>query len=499
MNLINDELKLLIKSKYPLVFVESIDEQQVLTQLTQLARQLNLTFYQWSVTEGLRREQREKFYYQSKDPIIMLKTVLDIIKPSGGSPSGEGLFVFKDIDKYLQDSVVLRLLKDLLITIKNTRTTAIIVAAEYKLPPDLEPYAAHYVGGFLTQQEIINVINETIIELRKTNKNVAVSLIPKEIRKMTRALVGLTAQQIRNVINRCILDDNKLSIADLSMIELCKKEIFDREGILEFCVSEDKSNIANFDNLKRWLTERKQSFQVDASPSLPPPKGILLMGVQGCGKSLAVKVVAGELNLSLYRLDLTRLYSKYIGETEQNLRKALKTVEQLSPLCLWIDEIEKGFAASMGDINGGVSQRVLGTFLTWMQERGPGCFLAATANNIYMLPPEFLRKGRFDEVFFVDLPDSNLREHIFRIHLAKRGLDPVMYDCPLLAAESVDFSGAEIEQAIISALYRATNKKEPISTEHIIEQLQSTKPLAVLKCEEVTALRQWASQRTVPA
>jgi hypothetical protein len=233
----------------------------------------------------------------------MLKTVLDIIKPSSSSSSCEGLFVFKDIDKYLQNSVVLRLLKDLLITIKSTRTTVIIVAAEYKLPLDLEPYAAHYIGGFLTGQEIINVINETIIELRKTNKNIVLSLVPKEIKKMTKALVGLTAQQIRNVINRCILDDNKLSVADLSTIELCKKEIFDREGILEFCISEDKSNIADFDNLKRWLSERKQSFQVDVSASLPPPKGILLMGVQGCGKSLAVKVVAGELGLSLYRLN----------------------------------------------------------------------------------------------------------------------------------------------------------------------------------------------------
>lgn len=499
MGLINEELGLLIKSKYPLIFVESIDEQFVLTQLAQMARQLNLTFYQWSVTEGLRKEQREGFYYRSKDPIIMLKTVLDIIKPFGKSPSIGCLFVFKDIDKYLRDSVVLRLLKDLLITIKNSQTTTIILAAEYKLPPDLEPYAAHIVGSFLTQQEIINVINETISELRQTNRSVIVSLNAKEVKKITNALVGLSAQQIRNIINRCILDDSRLSVSDMSTIELCKKEIFDREGVLEFCVSEDKGNIANFDNLKRWLSERKQSFHADASPALPPPKGILLMGVQGCGKSLAVKVVAKELGLSLYRLDLTRLYSKYIGETEQNLRKALKTVEQLSPLCLWIDEIEKSFAASAGDIDGGVSQRVLGTFLTWMQERGPCCFLAATANNIYMLPPEFLRKGRFDEMFFVDLPDSNLREHIFRIHIAKRRLDPAGYDCSLLAAKSTDFSGAEIEQAIISALYRATSKKEPISTAHIIEQLQSTKPLAVIKREEVAALRQWAKQRTVPA
>ena len=499
MSHINEEIKLLIKSKYPLVLVESIDEPYVLTQLTQISHQLNLTFYQWSVTEGLRKEHRERFYYQSRDPIIMLKTVLEIIHPSAEATSRESLFVFKDLDKYLQDSVVMRLLKDLLITIQNTMTTVIILATEYKLPPDIEPYAAHIVGGYLTQQEIINVVNKTIIELRQTNKNVLVSLNANEAKKMTKALIGLSAQQIRHIVNRCILDDNKLTISDLGTIELCKREIFDREGVLEFCVSEDKSNIADFDNLKRWLSERQYSFQGDTSASLPPPKGILLMGVQGCGKSLAVKVVARELGLSLYRLDLTRLYSKYIGETEQNLRKALKTVEQLSPLCLWIDEIEKGFAASAGDIDGGVSQRVLGTFLTWMQERRTGCFLAATANNIYMLPPEFLRKGRFDEVFFVDLPDANLREQIFRIHLAKRGLDPGTYDCPLLAKESTGFSGAEIEQAIISALYRATSKKEPISTGHIIEQLQSTKPLAVIKREQIAALRQWAKQRTVTA
>jgi len=499
MSHINEELKLLIKSKYPLVLVESIDEPYVLAQLAQMARQLNLTFYQWSVTEGLRKEQREGSYYQSKHPVIMLKTVLDLIKPSAESATGESLFVFIDLDKHLQDSVVLRLLKDLLIGIQNTITTVIILATECKLPPDLEPYAARIAGAFLSPQEIINVINETITELRKTSENIIVSLTAQQVKKMTKALAGLSAQQIRNIINRCILDDNKLSGADLATIEQCKKEIFDREGVLEFSLSENKANIADFDNLKRWVSERRQSFYADASSPLPPPKGILLMGVQGCGKSLAVKVVAAELGLSLYRLDLGRLYSKYIGETEQNLKRALKTIEQLSPLCLWIDEIEKGFAASASDIDGGVSQRVLGTFLTWMQERGPGCFLAATANNVYMLPPEFLRKGRFDEVFFVDLPDANLRDQIFRIHLARRRLDPAGYDCALLAANSADFSGAEIEQAIISALYRASSKKEAISTEHVLEQLTSTKPLAVIKREEVAALRHWASQRTVPA
>ena len=425
--------------------------------------------------------------------------VLEIIKLADTSAPNAGLFVFKDFDRYLDDAVVLRLFKDLINKIRNTRNTLVILAPAYKLPPDIEPYAAHIMGGFPDRQEICNVIDETIEEFRRSNKPVISTLNDKEMEEVVRTLKGLSIQQIRNILNKCILDDNRLSVDDLVRIESSKKEIFDREGVLEFCISESKSSIADFDNLKRWLSERKTSFRSDNPFSLPPPKGVLLMGVQGCGKSLAIKMIARELSLTLYRLDLTKLYSKYIGETEQNLRKALKTVEQLSPLCLWIDEIEKCFAASSGEIDGGVSQRIMGTFLTWMQERKPDCFLAATANNIYMLPPEFLRKGRFDEIFFVDLPNVELRENIFRIHLAKRRLDPAKFDCKSLAGKSADFNGAEIEQAVISALYRATSRKEQISTGHIIEQLESTKPLAVVKKEEVEALREWARYRTVPA
>jgi SpoVK/Ycf46/Vps4 family AAA+-type ATPase len=225
----------------------------------------------------------------------------------------------------------------------------------------------------------------------------------------------------------------------------------------------------------------------------------LLMGVQGCGKSLAIKVVARELNLPLYRLDLARLYSKYIGETERNLRTALMIAEKLCPICLWIDEIEKGFAASDSDIDGGVSQRILGTFLTWMQEREADCFIAATANDIYRLPPEFLRKGRFDEIFFVDLPDAKSRERLLKIHLEKRGLKPEDFDLKQIGDVAAGFSGAEIEQAIIAALYRASTEKELISTKHIVEQIESTKPLSVLKEEEISALRAWAKERTISA
>jgi hypothetical protein len=492
--LANDELALLIKSKYPLVFVESIDEEYVVNQLRQTASQLGLIFYQWSMTTGLQRGYKEGPYYQTGDPEKMIRTVLSLIK---SDRSESGLFVLKDFDKHLENAILLRLFKDLVNLIKNTKTTIVIVSPEYKLPKDIEPEAAHIVGGYPDEREIGSVLKGMFNELIKSEKG-KVSLTVDEIQRIIKALKGLSVQQIRNVINQCFIDDHLIDIKDLNTIESCKKKLFDQEGLLEFCITEDKENIANFDNLKRWLSERKESFSSETS-SLPPPRGVLLMGVQGCGKSLAVKAIAKELRLPLYRLDIGRLYSQYIGQTEQNLRKALATVDKLSPLCLWIDEIEKGFAASTGESDGGVSQRVLGTFLTWMQERKSKCFLTATANDIYRLPPEFLRKGRFDEIFFVDLPDQEIRTSLVVIHLRKRGLTPEKFDCKLLAEKAADFSGAEIEQAIISALYRASSKKEPISTALILEQIRLTKPLALLKEEEISSLRDWAKERTIPA
>jgi hypothetical protein len=494
---LNEEIALLIKSKYPVVFLETVDEEYVLRQLTQIAEQSKLSYFEWSVTEGLRRDHKEGSFYQSNEPALMLKIILYILSQMTLRKES-GLFVCKDLDRYLDNSMVLRLFKDMVNQIRDTSNTVIIVASSYKLPQDLLPYTAHIIGGFPADKEIIVVINETLNELIRSNPQIKVSLTFEERKKIVNMLSGLSVQQIRNVVSECVVDDNRFDSADLARIEQYKKKIFDKEGVLEFCLSESSGNIANFDNLKRWLSERKSSF-TSAKSSLPPPKGVLMMGVQGCGKSLAVKVISRELNLPLYRLDLTRLYSKYIGETEENMRKALKIVEKLSPMCLWIDEIEKCFAASDGQIDGGVSQRMLGAFLTWMQERQGGCFIAATANNIYMLPPEFLRKGRFDEIFFVDLPNNELRRDIFKIHLLKRGLKPTEFDCELLGRESIDFNGAEIEQAVISALYRATSEKEPITTEHIVEQLHSTKPLAVVKQEDVAALRDWASDRTIPA
>ena len=330
--------------------------------LHRLLGQLKLAYFEWSVTEGLRRDHKEGSYYQSNEPSFMLKTVLYILEQMTLKKE-TGLFVLKDLDRYLDNAGVLRLFKDMVNQIRNTSNTAVIVASSYKLPQDLLPYTAHIIGGFPAEKEIIGVINETLNELIRSNPQIKVSLTAEESKKIVNMLNGLSVQQIRNVISECVFDDNRFDAADLAKIERCKKKIFDKEGILEFCLSESSGNIANFDNLKRWLSERKSSFTA-AKSSLPPPKGVLMMGVQGCGKSLAVKVISRELNLPLYRLDLTKLYSKYIGETEENLRSALKIVEKLSPMCLWIDEIEKCFAASDGQIDGGVSQRILGTFLT---------------------------------------------------------------------------------------------------------------------------------------
>lgn len=495
----NEDLNLLIKSKYPVIFFESIDETYAVRQLKAIAEQLNLIFYQWSLTDGLKRNNSDGSYYQTKEPVKMLRMALDLLKPKEDGETSDCIFVLKDFNKYLDDILTLRLFKDIINHIKNTKNTFVILSPEYKLPKDIEPDSAHLIGGYPAENEIKTIIKETVEELERTKQGIKFFLTPEEFKKITAALNGLSIQQIRNVINQCVLDDNILNINDLDAIELYKKKVFDQDGLLEFSLTENKSNIAGFNNLKIWLSERKNSFNPEKCSFLPSPKGLLIMGIQGCGKSLAVKVIAREFNLPLYRLDLGRLYSKYIGETEQNLRKALMIVEKLCPLCLWIDEIEKGFAASGGDIDGGVSQRILGTFLTWMQEHKKNCFIAATANDIYRLPPEFLRKGRFDEIFFIDLPNAQSREQLFKIHLQKRRLKPEDFNLNSLVEACVDFSGAEIEQAIISALYKATSEKETISTKLIIEQIKATKPLSVLKYEEITALRDWAKERTIPA
>ena len=491
-----EEIGLLIKSRYPLLFIETADEDYSIVQLKEIASEQNFEYFQWTLTGGLIRGANQNAFYQSGPPGIALKTILDLVmKPQ---PWEAAIYVMKDLTVHLNDSINLRLCKDILKQVKNRRDTLVFLSYSYNLPTELESSAVHIVGGYPDLNEIRSLIKDSIVELTRWHDQVAVKLDDSEIERLVNAFKGLTLQQIKNALHQAALDNNRLCIEDLVSIEKFKRRIYDQEGLLEFYPLEAKEEIGGFHNLKKWLSERKESFNLAGKLTLPPPKGALLMGVQGCGKSLAAKIIAQKLNLPLYRLDLGKLYGSYIGQTEENLRKTLKTIGRLSPLCLWIDEIEKGLAVSDSKSDGGVSKRVLATFLTWMQERKESCFIVATANDVQALPPELLRKGRFDEIFFVDLPDRTTRADLFRIHLGKRGLSAEEGNLLTLADASDGFSGAEIEQVIISALYSAKSAQQKIGPAHLMEQIRSTRPLSVLRSEEIEALRLWARDRTIP-
>ncbi|MCG2726230.1 MAG: AAA family ATPase [Elusimicrobia bacterium] len=486
-----NEITLLIKSKYPLICVETIDEERVSEELFQVSKSLDFNFYIWSLTEGLRVGMNKNPFYQTNEPIKMLKIIFDLLSDKRSS-----IFVLSDFSRFLKNDIVLRLFKDLVNKVKRSETTFILVGAEHKLPFELRHYAANISGGYPSEKEIMAEVISIANEFKNSSVNIMINISPATLKKIVKSLKGLSFQQIRNIINTCILKDGRFDSDDLIGIDRFKKNLFDTDGILEYFGSVEQSCIAGFENLKTWVIERKAALG-DNDLNLPSPKGALLLGVQGCGKSLAAKVIAGELEIPLYRLDLSRLYSKYIGETEENLRKALKTIEKLSPVCLWIDEIEKIFASSSGEIDGGVSKRILGTLLTWMQERKDKTFIAATSNDIDNLPAELLRKGRFDEIFFADLPDIINRKEIFKIHILKRGLKLADFNLNLLAEASVGFSGAEIEQAVISALYRASGKSEKINTAHIVAQIKLTRPLSIIKADTVNHIRNWAKEREI--
>jgi SpoVK/Ycf46/Vps4 family AAA+-type ATPase len=303
------------------------------------------------------------------------------------------------------------------------------------------------------------------------------------------------------VIAQAVVDDAKLTAADVQTVIRCKGEIIARGGLLEFYpLEENRFEIGGFAKLKEWLASARVGFTAEArAMNLAAPKGVLFVGVQGCGKSLAAKFIAREWGLPLLKLDAGRLYDKYVGESEKNLRRATALAEAMAPVVLWIDEIEKAFAqTTSSDADGGVSQRLFATFLTWLQEKKDEVFVVGAANDLMRLPPELLRKGRFDEIFFVDLPTVAERSTIFRIHLALRKLDPARFDLDALAQASEGFSGAEIEQAVISSLYRCLQHKQQPSTASIIESLRATMPLSVTRAEDVMRVRQMAVQRFRP-
>jgi AAA+ superfamily predicted ATPase len=484
------DLEAIIRSRTPLIVVESGEEPHIVQMVRQIANRLQLKAYRWTVTEGL-----QAFNPCDQPPQSVQKSqeVLNYIKNS----ASYSLFVLLDFHPYLEDAVIIRYLKDIALTYSRHYSTVVLVGFALPLPRDLQPFTARFHLPLPTPDEVRGIVYDVAGDWGAEHGKRDVQTTNKAIDLLVRNLVGLTATDVRRLALKAINDDGVISESEMPEIMRAKYELLGRDGILSFEYETVQfSEIGGMQRLRNWLTVRKDFFIGDAEARLDTPRGVLLLGVQGCGKSLVAKAAAGIFGVPLLRLDFSVLYNKYYGETERNLRKAFETAEVMSPCVLWMDEIEKGVAVQEDD--DGLSRRILGTFLTWMSERKKPVFVVATANEIMRLPPELVRKGRFDEIFFVDLPSPQNRRDILQIHLRKRSLEPAQFDLDALVEATKGFSGSEIEQAIVSAMYTAHAQKHNLTQPGLIAEIHQTRPLSVVMREKIQETRDWASNRTVP-
>jgi SpoVK/Ycf46/Vps4 family AAA+-type ATPase len=478
----------------PIVAIETRDESRMLDLLKSItmARATDgyLPLFRWTVTDGLQRLdiQLEPQLHNS-EPTEALRHIRAVTKP--------GIYVLLDFHPYLNDPVNVRLLKDICIRFKDISRQLIFISHQLDIPTELENFCARFDLALPTETERKRIVKRVADEYIAENPGSRVEVDPKAYGLLIRNLAGLTARTTEQLARNAIYLDGAISKSDLPNVMQAKYELLNRGGVLHF--EHDTAGFADLGGLhklKSWLQLRKPAFLDHAEANhLDTPKGILLIGVQGCGKSVAAKATAGVFGLPLLRLDFANLYNKYHGETERSLRESLKTADVMAPCVLWLDEIEKGLAGRGGET--GTTQRVLGTFLTWMAEKTSQVFVVATANDISALPPELIRKGRFDEIFFVDLPGDEIRQSIFEIHLGNRGQALENFDLEKISMSADGFSGAEIEQAIVSALYAAHAQKCELTTGHLLTELQRTKPLSIVMAEKIEMLRRWADGRTV--
>ena len=485
------DLEAIIRSRTPLIAMESNEEPQIVRMVRQLAQKSLLKAFRWTVTEGLQAFDPND---QPSESVIKSSEVLSYIKNS----SNNCLFVLLDFHPYLQDAVHVRHLKDIALTYPKHYSTVVLVGFALKIPEELQPFTARFRLPLPTPDELRAIVYDAAGEWGAEHGRRDVQTTNKVIDVLVRNLVGLTATDARRLAYKAIQDEGVISESEMPEVMRAKYQLLERDSVLSFEYETAKfSEIGGMQRLRNWLDVRKEFFLGDDNEMrLDPPRGLLLLGVQGCGKSLVAKATAGIFGVPLLRLDFGVLYNKYYGETERNLRKAFETAEVMSPCVLWMDEIEKGVAVQ--DDDDGLSRRMLGTFLTWMSERKKPVFVVATANDIMRLPPELVRKGRFDEIFFVDLPTAQNRREILKIHLGKRSHDPAEFDLEALVQATNGFSGSEIEQAIVSATYTARAQGHGLTQEDLLAEIRQTRPLSVVMREKVEATREWASSRTVP-
>ncbi len=487
------DLDTLVRARYPLVWLVTSEEQRIEGILGELATRHGKALVGWSVTRGFRRlgGARTRPPDEVREPVAALQAIEKLSEPS--------LVVLEDFHAFLGDSTVVRALRDLAHALKSTYSTVLILSPVLTIPPELEKEITVLDVPLPAASDLLELLREIVSVVRQDGKS-KVELTREDAEHLVRAALGLTLSEAENAFAKAIASDGKLSRDDVKLVLEEKRQIIRKSGLLEY-FSPDLSltGVGGLEVLKAWLTRRGAAFSEAARRfGLPEPKGLLLLGVQGCGKSLTAKAIAATWRMPLLRLDMGRIFSGLVGSSEENLRRAIKVAESVAPVVLWIDEIEKGLSglASSGSVDGGVTARVFGTLLTWLQEKTAPVFVVATANRIDMLPPELLRKGRFDEIFFIDLPAALERQEILRIHVANRRRDPARYDLAGLAHTAAGFSGSELEQLVVAGLHDAFAEGGELEQRHLDRAVADARPLSVTMREEIVRLREWASTRT---
>jgi len=484
------DLELILQSSTPLVLVETHEERRVVGLFKRLMITLNKPLFSWSVTEGLQRIDMDLgIQKHNAEPEKILRQIK--------STNVSGIYLLLDFHPYLDEHINQRLLKEIAQNFVNNGHHIVLISPELELADDLQRYTAVFRLAMPDNDKLLAIIKETASVWSMQNNKKKVKTDSKTLERLVKNLSGLSETDVRRLARKVIFDDGAITEDDLPAVMKAKYELLGRDGVLSFEYETERfADVGGMLELKRWLDIRKKVF-FDNDSKLKPPKGIMLLGVQGCGKSLMAKSVAGLFGTPLLRLDFGAIYNKFFGESEKNLRQSLATAELMSPCVLWVDEIEKGLAT--GENDGGTSRRILGTLLTWMSDNKAPVFVVATANSIDQLPPELIRKGRFDEIFFVDLPALDVRSDILKIHVEKRKLFLRDEDYLHLAGLAEGFAGAELEQVVVSALYSAHAAQKTLMADMIAEEITRTRPLSVVMEEKINALRAWAADRTVPA
>ncbi len=486
----------LVQARHPCVSILTYEEDYALSVVREAVVEQGWEMMLWTVTSGLR------------DGLIENSaSIANTEHPAGAlchlcqDRAKKGVYVMLEFAGHLKDERTLRTLREAIAQMARCNGTLVLIDQNDELPLVVKATATRLDISFPNEQELVELVKSTLRQIHDELR-IEVKLSKRELDVIVRNLRGLTRRQARQVVIDSVSHDRRFDADDINRILALKRQALGSVGLLEYVEAPvDLNEVGGLHRLKNWLKNRENALSDEAVKfGIPPPRGVLMLGVQGAGKSLACRAVATAWKRPLLRMDVGALYDRYIGESERKLRDALKQAEMMAPIVLWIDEIEKGFAsAAAQSSDGGLSKRMFGHLLTWMQEHRAPVFLIATANDIEALPPEMLRKGRFDEIFFVDLPNLEARHQIFSIHLKKRKREPKQFDLDALAQSSQGYSGAEIEQAVISTLHDAFAAKQEMTTQHLLDALKNSPPLSITMSEKVQELREWAKGRCVPA